>query len=144
MVSSSAPSAVPLVKGVPGIFTASPQLWMYCTLSTGGLSPVSGSSLSSNIQGPQVSCPGLGVVLQLGGGSRSLTLQPRSWVRPGMAKRSFKGAEATSTNPQDLEHHLLVIPGFSGNLTSCFLHFTVTAKPGGQTVCATEEGGSTP
>lgn len=51
---------------------------------------------------------------------------------------------AISTNPQDLEHHLLVIPGFSGNLTSCFLHFTVTAKPGGQTMRSTEEekGGS--
>lgn len=51
---------------------------------------------------------------------------------------------AISTNPQDLEHHLLVIPGFSGNLTSCFLHFSITAKTGGQATHATKEekGGS--
>lgn len=125
---------------VPSVLSTAYPLFLH--------SLVSSSSLSSDNQGLEVPCPELGVVLRLGGGSRSLHTCPEAGYglgRPRGASAKVQRHLAVSTNPQDLEHHLLVIPGFSGNLTSLFLHFIVTAQPGGQAAHATEEekGGGT-
>lgn len=94
--------------GFPGFFIASPQQHLHFALSTGGHNPGSGSPLSGDVRG-LVLCSAAWHQLKV---SPCLPAQGLGLALRGSEEQTHL---ATGTT-QDLEHHLLVTPGFSGRL----------------------------